>query len=402
MFTAYRPLLSVPGARQFVLGATISRVGGAMFGVAIIVMISTRRDSYALAGAVSGAGVLVMAVAAPILARLIDKHGQLRISLPMTVFSGVALFATVWFSFSGAPAWTLFVGYAVSAILPEVGPMSRARWAHIYEHDDTRLHTALSFEQVLEELSFVVGPVLAVLVSTMLFPEAGLILAEILYAGGALLFLAERTTEPPVVPHADRPPGLALQWPGMLVVPAVLFMVGMLFGANEVVAVAVADHQGAKSFSSVILAAFALGSAISGIIFGARALSPSIVKRFVLFGAGMSLLQAPVLLSEDLWWLTIVMFVAGSATAPMLITALTLVQRLIPKALLTEGMAMAVTGLLIGLSAGTAIAGWLVEHLGAHEAYILPVLTAAVAAGIALLGRNRIRLGLRERTTMTS
>ena len=61
-------------------------------------------------------------------------------------------------SWRDAPAWTLFVFYGLSAVLPEPGPMSRARWAHIYRDEPDRLHTAMSFEQVCDEASFVVGP----------------------------------------------------------------------------------------------------------------------------------------------------------------------------------------------------------------------------------------------------
>ena len=394
MLSAYRPLFAGPGAPLFILGALISRVGGAMFGVAVIVMVSSRRDSYAIAGAISAVGVLVLAIAAPVLGRLIDKHGQRRIALPAILLTSVALFTTTWLSAVGAPLWTLFVAYAVSALLPEVGPMSRARWAHIMRDDPKGMHTAFAFEQVVEEFAFVVGPVLGVLAATTIAPEAGLVLAQILFAGGAILFLAARSTEPPVVPHEDRPPGLAINRPGMVIVPLVLFMVGVLFGANEVVAVAVSDEQGRKAFSSTILAAFALGSAISGIVVGTRDFTTSVIKRFVLFAAAMCFLQAPVLLTDNLWALVGIMFVAGSATAPMLITSLGLVQRLVPHALVTEGMAVAVTGVLIGISAGTAVGGWLVEGLGAHPAYVLPVGATAVAAVIAYLGRGRVRQGL--------
>jgi MFS family permease len=307
MLSAYRPLFAVPGAPRFILGALISRVGGAMFGVAVIVMVSSRRDSYAIAGAISAVGVLVLAIAAPVLGRLIDKHGQRRIALPAILLTSVALFTTTWLSAVGAPLWTLFVAYAVSALLPEVGPMSRARWAHIMRDDPKGMHTAFAFEQVVEEFAFVVGPVLGVLAATTIAPEAGLVLAQILFAGGAILFLAARSTEPPVVPHEDRPPGLAINRPGMVIVPLVLFMVGVLFGANEVVAVAVSDEQGRKAFSSTILAAFALGSAISGIVVGTRDFTTSVIKRFVLLAAAMCVLQAPVLLTDNLWALVGIM-----------------------------------------------------------------------------------------------
>ena len=397
MLSAYAPLLRVPGARQFILGATLSRIGGAMFGVSTIVMVSTRRDSYAIAGAVSAVGVLVLAIASPLIGRLVDKYGQRRASMPFILIAGLGGLATAALSWAGAPLWTLFAAYGFSAFLPEVGPMSRTRWAFIHADDPQQLHTAMSFEQVIEELAFVVGPVLAVLAATTLFPEAGLILAQLLFTLGAVIFLLERTTEPPITPHDQRPAGLAIQRSGMVIMAVVLFMVGVIFGSNEVLAVAVADEAGAKGASSWILAAFALGSAISGIWFGVRVFTSTITRRFVVLAALMCLLEAPAVISPNLVFLTAVMFVAGSATAPMLITSLTLTQRLVPPALMTEGMAVAVTGILVGISAGTSVAGWLVEVLGAHSAYWLPVGAGAIAAAVAYAGLSRIHRGLAAR-----
>jgi MFS family permease len=384
VLSTYRPLFAIPGARRFVAASALSRVGGAMFGVAIIVMIATRRDSYGLAGAVSAGGIVVLAVAGPVIGRLVDKHGQRRASVPFVLVTFVAGLVTVVLSAVGAPAWTLFVGYAVSAFLPEMGPMSRARWAHLLRDEPDALHAAMSLEQVVEEGAFVLGPVLGVLFATTLFPEAGLLLAYVVFTAGALLFLAERRSEPPVVPHDERPHGLAIQRPGVAAVGAVLFMVGMVFGGNEVVAVAVAEEAGSTGMSSVILGGFALGSAISAVVFGTRRFRGSIARRFVWCALAMFVLEAPVLLIDSLWGLTLMMFVAGSATAPTLITGITLVQHLVPRAFITEGMAVAITGLLIGLASGTALSGVLVDSWGAHETYALPVgaaLTAALIAG---------------------
>lgn len=394
MLTAYRPLLSVPGAQRFIVGAALSRIGGAMFGVAVIVMVSTRRDSYALAGSVSAVGVVVMALASPVIGGLVDRWGQRRASLPFVISSTVICLLTALVSWLDAPAWTLFVGYGLAAILPEMGPMSRTRWAHIYEHDDGMLHTAMSFEQVMEESAFVVGPVLAVLASTTLFPEAGFILAAIIFLVGSVIFLAGRDTEPPVVPHEHRPPGLAVHNPGVLVIATAAVMVGVIFGANEVIAVAVAEEFGDKAFSSVILAAFAFASAVTGFWYGTRTFTMSMPKRLLLCGLGMFVLELPALVAPNLWALAGIMFVAGSATAPTLITALTLLQKLVPKAQLTEGMAVGVTGILVGISLGTSVSGWAVEHLGAQEAYAVPVAAGALAVVVLV-----VHLGRLERAT---
>lgn len=390
MLSTYRPLFAIPGAWRFLAASALSRVGGAMFGVALIVMIATRRDSYGLAGAVSAGGIVVLAAAGPVIGRLVDKHGQRRASMPFILLTFVAGLVTVVLSAVGAPAWTLFVGYAVSSFLPEMGPMSRARWAHLLRDEPDALHAAMSLEQVVEEGAFVLGPVLGILAATMLFPEAGLLLAYVVFTVGSVLFLAERRSEPPIVPHDERPHGLAIQRPGVAAVAAALFMVGAVFGGNEVVAVAVAEEAGSTGMSSVILGAFALGSAIAAVAFGTRRFTGSIARRFVWCALGMFLLELPVLFIDSLWGLTVMMFIAGSATAPTLITGITLVQHLVPRAFITEGMAVVITGLLIGLASGTAVSGMLVDSWGAHETYVLPVGAALVSALIAAAWGRRI------------
>ena len=388
MLTAYRPVFTAPNVWPFVLGGILARTGGAMFGVAVIVMLSQRRGSYTLAGAVSAVGILVLAIAGPVIGRLADKHGQRRAALPFVLLSVTGALVTVYLSAEMAPIWAVFVAYAISAITPELGPMSRARWAHIFRDRPDRLHTAMSFEQVLDEASFVLGPVLAVLLATTWFPEAGLLGASVLFGTGMITFLFARRTEPPVTAREHRPPGLAIRHAGLVPVAVVLVMTGVIFGANEVVAVAVADEAGRPRMSSVILASFALGSTIAGIIFGAITFRISLTRRLLYAAAGMFVLEAPALVVGELWnlWgLVLVMLVAGCATAPMLITAMTLSQHLVPRALMTEGMAIAVTGILIGISLGAAVGGIAVDRLGAHAAYAVPVgagLVAVLLAGV--------------------
>lgn len=385
MLSAYAPLLRVPSVAPFLLGGAFARVGGSMFGVSIIVMISSRTGSFGLAGAVSAVGVLVLALAGPLIGRLIDRHGQRRIALPFVLVTFVAGLGVAFLSFTGAPHWTLFVAYGVSAFLPEMGPLSRARWVHIFRAEPASLHTAMSFEQVADEGAFIVGPVLAVLMSTMLFPEAGLLAAEAFFTVGMVIFLSARATEPPVVGREDRPKGLAIARPGLLVVAGVLVLTGAIFGSNEVVAVAVAKAQGEEGFASVILALFAAGSMLAGIVYGSRQFSSTLTRRLVLAATGMFLLEAPALFVTDLRGLALVMLIAGSASAPMLITSLSLAQKLVPPAFVTEGMAVAITGILIGISIGTSIAGWAVEHLGAHQGYLVPVAAGFVAVALASL-----------------
>ena len=396
MLSAYRPLFAVPGAVRFIGGGLLARLGGSMFGVSMVVMISSRRGSYALAGAITAVAVLVLAIAGPVIGRLIDKHGQRRVAMPFVLVTAVFGFATVALSVAGAPIWTIFATYAASALLPELGPMSRARWVHLYRDDPQRLHTALSFEQILDEGAFVIGPVLGVVLGTVWFPEGGLLIAELLYTVGIVVFLSARATEPPVVPHAQRPGGLAVSRAGLFVVAVVLTMTGVIFGSNEVTAVALAEQWGDKSFSSVVLGLYAAGSTLAGLLYGARQWGWPAPRRLALAATGMFLLQIPPLLVGGLGPLALVMTVAGFATAPMLITAMGLAQALVPPALVTEAIAVVTTGILVGISIGASVGGWAVEHLGPQPSYVVPLTAGGIAAALAVIRARALERAERD------
>ena len=73
------------------------------------------------------------------------------------------------------------------------------------------------------------------------------------------------------------------------------------------------------------------------------------------------------------------LLVAGMATAPAMVTSMTLVQHRTPEGRLNEGMTLAVTGLLGGIACGAAAGGWVVEHVSATAGYGVPAAAAATA-----------------------
>ncbi|MFJ6832198.1 MFS transporter [Streptomyces sp. NPDC091209] len=398
--TPYRRLFALPGTRAFTLGNLVARLPMGMFSVSAVIMIAGSRGSYALAGAVTATGLAATAVVAPWTARLVDRHGQARVAVPATAFAllgGIGLVVCVRF---GAPDWTLFAAYAATATTPNTGGMSRARWAHLLKGDAASLHTANSFEQAVDELCFMLGPVLAALLCGTVSPEAGTLVGCALLMTGVLLFTAQRSTQPPPRPAVtSASPVLA---PGMPPVLLSFLATGAVFGAMEVVTIAFADQQGHRSAAGAVLALQAAGSCVTGLLYGAvTGSTPSSgsalpVRRYVLcVGAMAVLLTLPLLavrLTGSLPVLAGALLVAGMATAPTMVTGMTLVQRRTPEGRLNEGMTLAVTGLLGGIAGGSAAGGWVVEHVSPAAGYTVPVAAATVAFGIAALGaRTRTR-----------
>ncbi|MGW5637733.1 MFS transporter [Streptomyces sp. NPDC003832] len=382
--SGYRRLFALPGARAFTAGNLMARLPMGMFSVSAVMMIAGTRDSYALAGAVVAAGLAATALVAPWIARLVDRHGQSRIALPATLVAVLGELVLVLCARQGAPDWTLFAAYAATATTPNIGGMARARWAHLLKGDQGALHTANSFEQAADELCFMLGPVLAAFLCASLFPEAGTLVAALLLAAGMALFTAQRATEPPASApsNAGRSP---LRAPGMPALLAVCLAVGGVFGALEVVTLAFADARGHGTAAGLVLALQACGSFAAGLLYGALSPGGPAERRYPWCIAALAVaLTLPLLaasLTGSLVLLAGTLLVSGMATAPTMITNMTLVQGLTPPGRLNEGMTLAVTGLLGGIALGSAAGGWTAEHMSPTAGYAVPV----AAAGVALL-----------------
>ncbi|RII19828.1 Major Facilitator Superfamily protein [Streptomyces sp. YIM 130001] len=381
--TPYRRLFAVPGTRAFTLGNLLARLPMGMFTVSAVIMIAAAHGSYALAGAVTATGLATTAVVAPWTARLVDRHGQARVARPATALAALGSLALVLCVRSDAPAWTLFLCYAATATTPNTGGMSRARWHHLFRGDPAARHTANSFEQATDELCFMLGPVIAAFLCTALFPEAGTLTGVVLLLTGMTVFTAQRSTEPPVQRPATRTKS-PVRAPGMLPLLAVFLATGSVFGSLEVITVAYADGHGQRAAAGLVLGLQAAGSGAAGLVFGALSFSGPRHRRLrycLLAMTALMTLPLAAATTDSLPILACALLIAGMATAPTMVTGMSLVQDLTEEGRLNEGMTLAVTALLGGIACGSAGGGWAAEHIGPTAAYAAP----ATAAFLALL-----------------
>lgn len=393
MLQPYRDVLSRPGALSFSAAAVVARLPISMVGIGIVLMVSGIYGSYGLAGKVSAAFVVAQAVCSPPLARLVDRHGQARVMRPALVVCSLGVVGLVAAAASHAPTIVLYVLAVVAgATLGSFGSLVRARWSHVLGGDTARMHTAYSLESALDELVFIVGPVAATLLATGVHPVAGLVVPVVAMVLGGLWFLGQRSTEPPVsAPGAPRHRGSVLRAPGMLVLILVFVAMGSIFGATDVSTVAFAEEAGRKGIAGVILAVFAAGSLISGLLYGARQWVRPLSTRFAIGMVALALGVCTFFVASSLWLLAGAMFVTGFAIAPTIINGNALVQALVPPSRLTEGLTWIGTALGIGVSVGSSVAGVRIDAVGSHGGFLVVVLSAAVAVVATLAALPTLR-----------
>jgi predicted MFS family arabinose efflux permease len=175
-----------------------------------------------------------------------------------------------------------------------------------------------------------------------------------------------------------------MPWVPVIALAAVSFALGSMFAAAEVSTVAFSAEQGAKSYAGVLLAAWALGSMLAGLVTGTVHWTRSSAER-VRFGAVvLALVMVPMSFIGSMVGMGIALFVAGFAIAPTLIATMTAVEQTVPGPRLTEGIAIIHTGLAAGLAPGAALAGLVIDSHGASTSYLVALGGGVVAALVGL------------------
>jgi MFS family permease len=377
MFDSYRRVLSRPGALAFSSAALVARLPISMVSLGIVLLVEERTGSYGLGGTVSAVFVLAEAAFAVLHGRLVDGWGQSRV-LPVAIsVFGTGLALMMLAVERGWPQPFTYVFAAVAgASLPQVGASVRTRWSHLLD-EPRQVQTAFALEAVLDEVVFVVGPVLVTLLATSWHPVAGLTTALVAGVVGTFAFAAQRATEPPAGRSSTSAVRDPMPWRLVLTLAVVCLTLGALFGAAEVTTVAFAEEHGVRWAAGWLLATWSFGSLVAGLVTGAVAWRGGPEQRLRWGSAAMALAMAPLMFVDSVPLMAVLLLVGGLAIAPTMIGAMTMVEQGVPSSRLTEGIAILHTGIVAGVAPGASAAGYVVDHRGASAAYAV-----ALAGGI--------------------
>ncbi|HVQ87961.1 MAG TPA: MFS transporter [Actinomycetes bacterium] len=388
MSTPYLQLLRTQGGWQFSIAGFFARLPLAMGGFALLLLMVDITDSYFVAGAVDATWILVGAGTAPVIALLIDRFGQSRVIGPQITINVIAVTAILIFSAVDAPLWAFFLAAAVAgAALPVIGSIVRSRWTYLLGSSEL-LRTAFSWESVVDEFVFIVGPPLAAFTAATFGSAAAVGLTAALGASGTYALILQRSTEPPARTEGGHRGRLAIFYAGMPEILVVMAALGLLFAGIEVTVVATARETGNIPAAGIVLAIWSVSSMVTGFVLGGLRRSPPLYKQLLVGCVLLAAMLVPLLASQNLLTTAVILFFAGAAVSPTLIAGFTFVERLVPPARLTEALTWASTALAVGFALGSPSSGWLVDHVGLSAGYWVGVISAILACAAAIAGRN--------------
>lgn len=380
----YGQLLRTPGAWTFLLPGFAARQPFAMLTIGIVLLVQHTTGSYGSAGAVAAFTGVSMALFAPQSGKLADRFGQRAVLLPGVLVHAASVSALTALALAGAPLWALFVAAVpTGASVPQIGPMVRARWAAKLEGSPL-MPTAAAFESVTDEFTFVVGPVLATALCTVVHPSAGLIAEATLTLAGVLFFAAQRSTQPAVRPAAtaDRPHTSALSIPGVRVLAVAFLGIGSVFGGMQVSLTAFSEEIGNPGANGLLYGIFAAGNMLAGIACGAIAWKSGPRRRLVLGYAGLTLAASALWAVHSVALLAGLGLLVGLCIAPALIGGYTLVESLVPASARTEAFTWLTGAVALGQAAAVTVAGRLADANGASAGFVVPLAGTALALAL--------------------
>lgn len=392
---AYRRVIRMTGAPLPVV-SFFGRLPVAMIQFGSVLLVTETSGSLATGGIVACALALGQVTAGPFVGRLADRHGQRRVVLAFSLANAVAITAYTLGALADLPTPALLaLGALAGATIPGIGPLARARVVPLVRArggDDRLVGTVLSLESTMDELSFVLGPALVGLAAVAVHPAYAFLTAALLVACCGTAFALHPTGRTPGAAPAAGPrareerPRLPRS---VYVVRVGLLFLGVLLGACGAGITALTDELGQPGQAGLVYAAMGVMSAVVGLSMAALPERFGLLARWRVATAAAALLSLPLVWTDSLVGLYVVVTFFGAIYAPNLITGFALTERAVPPQRLAEGMTFAASAFVGGQAVTLAVAGRLAESHGAGAAFALGSAAAAVAFVIALIARHQ-------------
>ena len=401
-------LVRAVGGTYFPL-ALVARLPYAMVVVGVLTLVVAGRGSLALGGLNSAMVGIGAATCGPLLGAAVDRFGQRRVLLAVSVASTAALGAMAWVVYSPLPdAAVLAVAFLVGATAPQIAPLSRSRLVAIISacvvpgRRVRVLNSTMAYESAADEIVFIVGPVVAGVLAVAVDPWAPVVAAAAL----TLVFVSAFALHPSAATaqaSAGRTPAAGsvreLARPGVVVIVVGILGVGLFFGSMLTSLTSFMGDHGRPEEAGLVYAAMGVGSAALALGVALFPVGFTSAARWLVFG-GVMLVGALALPGvSSVTGMVVALLVIGLGIGPTLVTQYGLGARRSPVGRSATVMTLLGSAVILGQSLASAITGNVAERWGTDVALLLP---AAAALVVVIAGVINARIGEPAAAVVTS
>ncbi len=368
----YRDLLRTPGVGRIIAAQLTARFPSGMTSLAVLLHVEHITGSYGAAGLVLAAASIGQAIAGPITSRWMGLWGMRR-GLTLTMLVCAASIAGIALLSLPLPAFMAF-GMLAGLSTPPVQPAGRTIYPKMV--NSRQLTPLFSLDASLQEIIWILAPVVVTFVSTQISTVVGLLAIVVILLAGGSWFISSPELGQVRIPRSRRRFGKVLSRPPVLLATFVGFLLIGACAAVEAGVVATFGEGGIEA--GLVLAVFSIGSLGGGLISGGIPIGRwAMARRMGIVMLGLVVTTV----SLNVWWIGGSLLVAGIGVAPAFAVISAMTTASVKFSDTAEAFGWVNTGQLIGAAAGSAVAGFLIDGLGPAGSYW----TAAMFAAAGLL-----------------
>jgi MFS family permease len=384
-------LLAGPDGRALLAISIVARLPLAMLSIAILVHVHQLTGSFAVAGVACSAYAISGALGSPVLGRLVDRRGQTHVLLAGATLTALALIVTGLLPADSPPVLLIALAGAAGVATPPLEACVRTLLPAIVSRP-SELPALFALESALLEVTFVLGPPLALAIGAVWSTAAALIVCGLIMIAGTIAFATQRVSRT-WRPDAAAPGSRA----GSLRAAAIRVLVimdlgtGVVFGATEVGVTASATHISGAALAAPLLGLWGAGSLIGGLVVTRLGERFETTRRLpVLLGALAVTHGALLAGTRSLLVMGAIIVLAGATIAPTAAGIYAMVDRFAPAGAHTEAFSWLFTSSSTGAAAGAAIAGVLAQGAGPGAVFAFAGVAGGLATLVAILGARHL------------
>ena len=352
---------------EFLTTAFIARLPASMVQLGYLMVLAQDGRGFKIAGLAVAAVGLGSAVSAPILGRFMDRIGPFPVVAIATVVSLIGQLSFLAALLSHQSSWLLLAcATLVGLANPQIGSVARSYWSRLADrhHDASLVSRALGYEGAVDEIGFVVGPILSsLLVSLRGAAVATITIAvlTVLLQGAFIIHLLRHRQEWALnnVAHHSQPHSRI----GAVVVLPMLaaIAVGTVFGSTQTALTNLYQLRNTAAMTGVVYGCVGIGSGAASLLIGRYAHQLSRRSKvatgglLILIGGALLLLLPAPLLALGM------AVILGAGAGITLVSAFTWMESVAPRDRIATMMTALSTCITLGVSLGAVVSGRLTE-----------------------------------------
>lgn len=280
MFAPYRLLITCPGVPRLLVIEFTTKLSTPVLSLALLLASVESFGSYAAAGLVLTAHALTLALCAPIGGRLADRHGARRV-LTGYLVAHTGAYVLLLLVQGSSPPVVIGAAALLGASVPPTGSVIRSGWPRLVPA--ASVPTAYALDSAINELMFIVGPVL-VSVLLLALPAQTIVAGAgaSLLVGTALLMTSPAVTRDASAKAPRSSSGLARFLGPLSHRPTLILLIVAASGTFSFGCLRIGTVAFSTEFSGVLMGLLSVGGLVGTLAYGSRVWPGSGLRLLVL------------------------------------------------------------------------------------------------------------------------